>query len=89
MTAVCSCDFGKGLATCHCAACHETFTAVGPFDRHQRHGGPAGTVCLDPATATRRDGRPVFAAYRKTPGGRPVWGMASERPHPRARRGGS
>jgi len=34
----------SGLATCHCAACHESFTSVSGFDAHR-----TGEACKDPA----------------------------------------
>ena len=55
----CACDFGRGFKTCHCAACHRTFTSVEAFDRHQRLED-GGIVCLDPATLQRRDGLPLY-----------------------------
>lgn len=27
-----------GFRTCHCSACHETFSGVTNFDKHQRNG---------------------------------------------------
>lgn len=27
-----------GMLTAHCGSCHETFSAVGPFDRHRKGG---------------------------------------------------
>lgn len=35
----------SGGLTAHCAACHRTFSGIGPFDRHRRDDG-----CADPAT---------------------------------------
>ncbi|QDH93544.1 hypothetical protein SEA_VERITY_58 [Gordonia phage Verity] len=32
------------LGVCHCTGCHQTFTALTPFDRHRRAG-----ECLNPA----------------------------------------
>lgn len=60
----------------HCAGCHETFTSVSAFDRHQTLDG-AGSVCHDPATRglVRRDGG--------------LWAWPGERPVPSFRRGGS
>lgn len=78
----CRCDFGSGLSTCHCAACHRTFTSPSAFGLHQRFD--AGQVtCLDPAVMTMRDGAPVMAPCRKTPDGKPIWGKADARTHPR------
>lgn len=35
---------GVGTNQCHCTVCHKSFTAVGNFDDHRRHG-----QCLNPA----------------------------------------
>ena len=72
----CSCPF-TGSATCHCAGCHETFTAVTAFDLHQRLN-EQGNVCLSPAYARRRSGAPVFTVIRLASDSRPVWGQATE-----------
>lgn len=42
---MCTCQFGGGHQVSHCAACHETFTSLTAFDRHQRHGH-----CTPPAS---------------------------------------
>ena len=77
---MCACPF-TGRNTCHCAACHATFTGVAAFDAHQRLG-PAGLACLDPAAVRRRDGTPAFEReprrgywrIRQPPGrGHPAW----------------
>jgi hypothetical protein len=76
----CKCDFGKALVTCHCAGCHRTFTSVTPFDLHQKPTGEWGKVeCTDPATMFKRNGDPVFTAYRETPEGSPIWGTYDKR----------
>ena len=63
-----------GLKTAHCAACHETFTTPGVFDKHRRNGH-----CLPPPDA----GLLLTArAYRSwTTPSRPgmVWQSKSER----------
>jgi len=69
----CTCLFGKGTLTCHCAACHVTFTGAESFDRHQTIEN-GKVVCRDPATWMKDDGDPLFMAYRETPDGKPVWG---------------
>ena len=28
-----------GMAVCHCAGCHETFSSIGAFDKHRTGGG--------------------------------------------------
>lgn len=38
----------SGASVCHCAACHRTFTGVGPFDYHR-----AGNQCRDPRTVKK------------------------------------
>jgi hypothetical protein len=55
------------------------FTAAYPFDLHQRMRADGETVCLDPETAMKRNGSPVFAAYRKLADGTPVWGQHDPR----------
>ena len=69
----CTCDFGRGTRTCHCAGCHATFTGLESFDRHQ-HMTDTGVVCLDPAEMKTLKGGQLMAIYRTTPDGRPVWG---------------
>lgn len=71
----CACNFGTGLSTCHCAGCHQTFTSVTAFDKHQEIQD-GRVICTAPATLFRRDGTtPVFAVIRETPDGSPVWGQ--------------
>lgn len=60
---MCDCRFTGGI-TAHCSACHRTFTGVSPFGRHQRLA-EGRTVCLDPATLTRRDGAPLMQTDRR------------------------
>ena len=55
-------------AEAHCAACHNTFTTNGTFDRHRR-----ATQCLNPHTATRSNREPIFEA-RTRRDGRTVYG---------------
>lgn len=52
----------------HCAGCHETFTSVSAFDRHQTLDD-GGSVCYDPATRglVLRDG-----GLWSRPGDRPM-----------------
>lgn len=77
----CTCNFGAGFSTCHCAQCHRTFTSITAFDMHQ--GLDDGrTVCTDPAFLRRRDGQPQLAALRMTPDGQEVWGQYDARQHP-------
>lgn len=61
-------------AACHCAGCHLTFTALTPFDRHQRID-QGQNVCLDPRYLRDRRGKLVFREVR--PG---VWGENVDRP---------
>jgi len=82
--ASCACDFGHGLRTCHCAACHETFTGVTAFDAHHVENEDGVTVCLDPATALKPDGSLKFAAIRLTPEASLVWGRAAAKGGPAA-----
>ena len=77
----CMHDFGGGLATCHCASCHQTFTSITAFDKHQKLTGEWGKVeCLEPETMRKRNGDPVLIPYRETPGGYPIWGKFDPRP---------
>ena len=40
-----------GLKTCHCAACHQSFTVLSAFDKHRRGSHPDSTRhCVDPAS---------------------------------------
>lgn len=54
----------------HCVTCHQHFANPRACDTHIGHDG----VHLDPATATRRDGRPRFVA-RNRPFGL-TWSLA-------------
>lgn len=74
---MCACTSPRPEETsCHCSAegCHRTFTSVTAFDLHQAWDGGRVT-CRDPATMTRRSGRPVLE-----PGARGYWRRAD---HPR------
>lgn len=62
---MCDCDFGKGLGTCHCAGCHETFVGIRAFDLHQRLRD-GGVKCLAPAELRRKDGTPVLRLDART-----------------------
>jgi hypothetical protein len=66
----CGKDWG-GLNTCHCSACHETFTGITAFDMH-RAGSHAGNQrhCLPPA------GVGLVDAERKYP----CWGRPGSPP---------
>ena len=46
------CDnWWTGLQSCHCGACHRTFTGVYAFDMHRAGSHAKGTRhCVDPAT---------------------------------------
>jgi len=79
VTAECGCDFGPGLATAHCPACHRTFTTGTSFGLHQEAGLSGAVTCRDPATVRRANGDPVFKVARYTPGRRPVWAKAAAR----------
>lgn len=57
----CKCDFGNGLKTCHCTACHESFASVSAFDLHQRLD-TGHTVCADPAAMRRKNGNSVLVS---------------------------
>lgn len=66
----CSCGAGwRSRRAAHCAACHLTFSSDSAFDAHRRAG-----QCLDPATATRRDGTPRFQARSDTSAAA-LWGL--------------
>ena len=43
----------SGHLTAHCAACHQTFTGLGAFDRHRdgSHTSRQGRFCLTPGKA--------------------------------------
>lgn len=56
---MCTCKF-TGTATCHCAACHETFGSLSAFEWHQKMFPPFGPVCTDPELIFRRDGSRVL-----------------------------
>lgn len=43
------------LGTCHCGACHHTFSGVDLFDKHRSQYGEHG-ACLNPADLTIRKG---------------------------------
>lgn len=70
---MCTCLIGQGMLTCHCVACHQTFTGAESFDRHQTLDDGKVT-CRDAETWLAPDGRPLFIAYRQTPDGRAIWG---------------
>lgn len=70
----CTCDFGRGLAVCHCAGCCRTFTGEESFTRHQVVDEEGRTICRDPEDVQTLKGKPVFAVYRRTPDGQPVYG---------------
>jgi hypothetical protein len=68
------CDRPIGSNACHCAACHRTFTAITPFDLHQRLDGER-VVCMDPKYTRGRHGDLIFREVRQG-----VWGRNAERP---------
>ena len=47
-----------GPLTCHCTACHRTFSGITAFDKHRTGSHTKGRSCLDPETAVfeRADG---------------------------------
>jgi hypothetical protein len=57
----------NGYSTCHCSACHLTFSTIHAFDRHRRGGH-----CLDPATA----------GLVRSSRGYECWGQRGDQPHP-------
>ncbi len=59
----------NGQAVAHCAKCHLHFSSDTAFTLHRR-----GLQCIDPATATKRDGTPQFQ-LRHEKGGAPIWGL--------------
>jgi hypothetical protein len=71
----CNCPF-TGSSTCHCAACHQTFSSITAFDLHQRLDGDRN-VCLAPAYARDRRGKLMFKVVRGPAGGS-VWGRNAE-----------
>ena len=66
-----------GHSTCHCAACHRTFTSLSGFDAHQTIEG-SGVRCTDPAGMCRKNGNPVFQWNVR----REMWSMWSDGGHP-------
>lgn len=70
----CICNFGAGTVTCHCAACHETFTSESAFDLHQRLDDNGKNVCLVPAYMRNKKGQLAMTTVRMTPDCCPVWG---------------
>jgi hypothetical protein len=55
-----------GLKTAHCAACHQTFTAVTAFDKHRSGSHSEDTRrCLDPASVGLIDAQRAY----------PCWGL--------------
>ena len=50
---LCRCGKGwNGLKTCHCAACHRTFSTVIAFDKHRRGTyEPDTRHCVNPTDA--------------------------------------
>jgi hypothetical protein len=65
----------SSLREIHCVTCHRHFSSPSVLDYHLRTVG-----CVDPATVTRRDGRPRFVV-RQRPHGE-TWYLAyyGERP---------
>ena len=59
----------SGTAKAHCAGCHRTFSTNGVFDRHRRN-----LSCLDPDTATKKDGTEVFHPRTDRTTGETIWG---------------
>jgi hypothetical protein len=59
-------------AQCHCAGCHFTFTAIRPFDLHQRIS-KGSLTCLNPRYARDRNGKLIFREIRIG-----AWGMNAE-----------
>lgn len=66
---------------CQCASCGEVFTAVSAFDLHQRIED--GKVTCLPLDIARKNGRPVFAAYRERDGVL-IWGEHRDGEHHRS-----
>ncbi len=55
-----------GLKTAHCAACHQTFTAITAFDKHRSGSHSEDTRrCLDPASVGLIDAQRAY----------PCWGL--------------
>lgn len=50
-----------GLLSCHCGACHVTFTGITAFDAHR-----VGGVCNDPASLLTKTGEPRLIEVTKT-----------------------
>jgi hypothetical protein len=54
-----------GLKTAHCAACHQTFTAITAFDKHRSGSHSEDTRrCLDPRTRKARADSTAWADGR-------------------------
>lgn len=56
-----------GTKTAHCSGCHQTFTAMGAFDKHRVGDHAAGTrTCANPASVglvrTSSRGYPCWAS---------------------------
>ncbi|SNS54676.1 hypothetical protein SAMN04488107_2960 [Geodermatophilus saharensis] len=72
----CSCGrLWTGLAQAHCPTCHEHFSSASLFDRHRPRG-----VCVQPATARRANGEPLFRASQNRYG--TTWVTYDSRAHP-------
>lgn len=68
-----------GHSTCHCGACHRTFTSLSAFDAHQTLvRDVSGVRCSDPAGMYRKSGKPVFSWNVN----REMWSLWSDGPNP-------
>lgn len=53
-------NWWTGLISCHCGACHCSFTGIGAFDIHRRGG-----KCVDPETILTKTGEPALIPANK------------------------
>ena len=64
------CGGWTGLSTCHCSACHRTFTGITAFDVHRQN-----YRCLDPATICGAHGQRLVRVTKLHWSG---WGLPGE-----------
>ncbi len=62
----------------HCASCCQHFTSDRSFDTHLA-AAKSDDDCYDPATITRKDGRPMFETVMRASG--VMWGIANPQQH--------
>jgi hypothetical protein len=62
-----------GYLTCHCSACHRTFTGIHSFDKHRMNG-----KCVHPEHVLDKHGQRMLALTNRR---YPCWGAAGEKPN--------